>query len=266
MAIDNPVDAVESQYSKPSPNPLGLTLFGFEIAFPHAAPLIKLLELLKEHHSAKGIQERMEAFWAALRDEQKFLEADFTKLRLKVEDLAEALQLAAFRDAEAFNDNKRERYLKILGNAVRSEEEIQDLAGFIHDVEVLGERDVAVLKILNTVMNKPGDWKDQSGRTLTKLHPNVFIQRRQELAVQIAQALGMPSSTGGNDVPSFSGEEGYAICARLQGFGLAHQVQLSPFEVPVGNDSCFRPSKRGLMLLKLIGEDVPNWEHYFPRH
>jgi len=265
MAIDSPIDAVESQYPKPSPNPLALALFSFELAFPPAAPLLKLLELLKEHHSAKGMQERMEAFWAALRDEQKFLEADFGKLRLKVEDLAEAVQLALLRDSEAFNDNKRERYLKILGNAVRSEEQIQDLAGFIHDVEVLGESDVTVLKVLNKVMNKLGDWKEANGQKLHKLHPNAFIHKRQELTAHIAAALGQKTEVlgSGSGVQTFSREEGYSICARLQGFGLAHEVQVSDREVPI-SDYCFRPSQRALMLLKLLGEDVPNWEHYFP--
>jgi hypothetical protein len=78
---------------------------------------------------------------------------------------------------------------------------------------------------------------------------------------QIAEALGIGASA---DIGlRLNPEVGYSVCARLQGFGLAHELQLSPREVPIG-DYCFRPSHRGLMLLKLMGEDVPNWFRYFP--
>jgi len=262
MAIDNPIDAAEPYLKESSDTRLGLVLLGGAVAFPHAAPLLKFVELVAGHFSAKERRDRAQIFLDLLRDQQKLLEIlgnNYDKINVKVEDLAEAVQMAVFRDAEAFNDNKRDRYLKILGNAVRSEHEIQDLASFIRDVEILGERDLAVLKVLNQVMNKP---EDTGIATHGKLHPNHFIQRRQELAVQMAQTLGQRTDSPNDRIP-FSHEEGYSICARLQGFGLAHEITLSAREVPTG-DYCFRPSKRGLMLLKLIGEDVPNWHQYFP--
>jgi hypothetical protein len=274
MAIDNPVDAVESQYQESLDFPVGLVLAAGEIALPQGAPLFKLLSLLNDHFSSKEKRDRAKAFWAALRDQQKFLEADFSKLRVRVEDLAEALQLAVLRDVESFNDAKRDRYLKILGNAVRSREKVEDLVAFIQDVERLGESDIVVLKVLNVVMNKVGDWHPKNDMNVlvpghqspvTKpisINPSVLIQRSQELSVQTAQALGIKTDTG---IPAqaFSREEAFSACARLQGFGLAHEVNAGSREVPHGN-FCFRPSKRGLMLLKLLGEDVPNWELYFP--
>jgi hypothetical protein len=54
---------------------------------------------------------------------------------------------------------------------------------------------------------------------------------------------------------------GYDACNRLQGFGLAHEIELSPRQVPVG-EYCFRPSIRGLKLLKLVGEEVANADKY----
>ncbi|MGA8765698.1 MAG: hypothetical protein WB559_01665, partial [Candidatus Acidiferrales bacterium] len=161
-------------------------------------------------------------------------------------------------DTAEFNDTKRERYVKIIGNALRNEKQIDDLASYIQDVEQLGERDFTALRILNKVMNKPGDWSEERSNLVSNVHPNTFIQRRQELAVQMAQAFGM--STAGN---SFSREEGYDACNRLQAFGLAHEIELSARQVPIGEYS-FRPSLRGLMLLKLVGEEVANWEKYNP--
>jgi hypothetical protein len=92
---------------------------------------------------------------------------------------------------------------------------------------------------------------------LWKLHPNIFIQRAQELNTLIADALGQEVQTN-----LYSREVGYSICNRLQGFGLAHEIDTQQRELPLTNYS-FRPSTQGLRLLKLLGEYVPNLEHYY---
>jgi hypothetical protein len=176
------------------------------------------------------------------------------------EDISEAIQLAIRRDAEEFNDKKRQRYVKLIGNALRTETQIQDVATFILTLEQLNERDVAVLKVLNKVMNKEGDWKSQPHSilgNLVKLHPSTLISRAQELAVQIAMALGQKI-----EKDTYSREEGYGICNRLQGFGLAHLIDTQHRELPLTN-YCFRLSTQGIRLLKLLGEDVPNFVFYF---
>jgi hypothetical protein len=89
-----------------------------------------------------------------------------------------------------------------------------------------------------------------------KVHANTFIQRSQELTVQIAIALGQRTETN-----LYTREVGYGICNRLQGFGLAHEIQQTR-ELPLTN-YCFRLSTQGILLLKLLGEDVPNFDHYF---
>ena len=90
-----------------------------------------------------------------------------------------------------------------------------------------------------------------------KLHPNVLIQRAQERAVQVGIALGQKTETN-----RFTREEGYAICSRLQGFGLAHEAGVSTRELPLA-DYSFRLPVQGIRLLKLLGEDVPNFDNYF---
>jgi hypothetical protein len=55
---------------------------------------------------------------------------------------------------------------------------------------------------------------------------------------------------------------GPQICLRLQGFGLAQLVEVAPLEVSNSNYSA-RPTARGLMLLKLLRENVPTWSRYF---
>jgi hypothetical protein len=57
-------------------------------------------------------------------------------------------------------------------------------------------------------------------------------------------------------------EDGYQICYRLQGFGLAEVISMASREIPI-SDYCARPTARGLMHLKLLGEKAPNWNRYF---
>jgi hypothetical protein len=82
-----------------------------------------------------------------------------------------------------------------------------------------------------------------------------LIGRAQELTVQIALALGQATETN-----TYNREEGYAICNRLQGFGLAHEMDQTR-ELPLAN-YVFRLSVQGVVLLKLLGEDVPNYDYY----
>jgi len=109
------------------------------------------------------------------------------------EDVQRALQEAFVYDRYERDDRKRERYVKLIGNALRSETQIQDVATFIQTIHQLNERDVTVLKVLNKIMNKQGDWKPQQNpgpRTIMTLHPSILTSRAQELSVQVAMALG----------------------------------------------------------------------------
>jgi hypothetical protein len=230
MAIDDPKAAFEQQYLKEDErSSVGIAVFTGKLAFPKVAFLFEIFNKVHAHFQKPTVEERMRAMWQLLVEEVNHLESqiqDVNSSKVSPDDLQEALQLVIRHDAEEFNDKKRERYVKLIGNALKSESEINDLAAFVQTVEQLGERDMAVLKVLNLVMNKAGDWVDQLGKPVTKLHPNTFIQRRQELAVQIAKALGQKTdlSSQVKQGQTFSHEKGYEVCARLQGFGLALEV------------------------------------------
>lgn len=184
-------------------------------------------------------------------------------MRTEVKEVQAAIRRSIRYDADEFDDAKKARYISTITSAISSETKVDDLTSFIQDIERLGERDLIGLKVLNKVMNREGDWKDNPGPpnlNPSKLHPQSFVGRAQELSVNMAHALiGSPSGTNGN---IFSREEGLQICLRLQGFGLAEVIDTAPREVPVSNYSA-RLTARGLMLLKLIGENVPNWKRYF---
>ena len=212
---------------------------------------MKLLDNLFNRESGA---ERIKAMWDMLRAEFEHVEAT----KASHEDVQKACQLAIWYDRHERDDAKQERYAKLIGNALRSDEQIQDVASFVQTVEQLNERDVAVLKVINKVMNKQGDWLPQPNPgmgNIHKVHPNTFTGRAQELGVQIAIVLGQEIERN-----LYSREQGYAICNRLQGFGLEHEIETTR-ELPLTNYT-FRLSVQGVRLLKLSGEDVPNYEHY----
>jgi hypothetical protein len=247
MAIDNPYDAIDKAFPEREPYlPEDLAVFAAKCLLPEY--VMDAFGTVFERLDRNAQLERAKATTKLLMADLKDLKAK-TATKEELNDLKEAMQLALRHDVEQFNDKKRERYVKIIGNALRDERKIDDLASYIQDVERLGERDFVALKVLNKVMNQPKDPNKD-------IHPNDFIQRRQELAVEMAKALG-----GNYETQSFSREEGYDACNRLQGFGLAHEIEVAARQVPIG-DYCFRPSRRGLMLLKLIGEEVANQEKY----
>ncbi len=266
MAIDNPFDAVDKQYPKGPSVPLAeLTVASASAAlgFPLFGTLAILFGFLDSFTTSSRLDRGL-AFIRILNDQLKDLESAVNSMKTDVSEVQAALRVGLHNDLEEFNDKKRDRYIGIVRSAIMLDTKVLDLVGFIRDLEQLGERDIIGLKVLNRVMNKPGDWSTPNTTAANyqkpKLHPNTFIQRAHELAVQMAIALTNKYQLTPNDY--FSREEGLQICLRLQGFGLAQEIATSPREVPVSNYAA-RLTTRGLMLLKLLGEDVPNWDQYF---
>ncbi len=234
--------------------------FGLKLAMPDgglaADILLNVVDALFDKRSGT---ERVNAMFELVSGELRNLE----KTKADHKDVERAIQLAIWYDRHERDDAKRERYVRLIGNAARSDERIQDVASFIQTVEQLNERDIIVLKVLNNVMNKEGDWRPQQNPGLgnvMKLHPTSLTSRAQELSVQVALALGQKIERN-----SHTREEGYGICNRLQGFGLTHEMEVQPRELPLTN-YCFRLSVQGIRLLKLLGENVPNYENYFKEY
>jgi hypothetical protein len=273
MAIDDPFDAVAQQNPKDewkvpkvASGVSGAALTVATLAgIPHLAVASAVVGAWNKLTNRTNWQNRMEETQAliverfrALEPEYKRLEEEQKQLKVDMEDLQSAIQLSIVNDSTLFNDRKRERYVSALTNATLGPARVTDLVSFIQDIEELNETDITGLRVLNTVMNKAGDWNAVTP-TQAGLHPNTFLQRRHELAVQMAIALGKSGKTDGD---KFSREEGMGICLRLQGFGLAEVISSESRSVP-RTDYCARVTPRGFMLLRLLGEEIPNWERYF---
>jgi hypothetical protein len=272
MAIDDPFDAVAKQYPKDESNipkaVSGVTGAMLTVAalagVPNLAVASAIVSAWNRLTNRDDFRNRTEETQALLVERVRTLEAQYERLEseqrpltVDVEDLKSSIQLAIVNDAQTFDDRKRERFIRAISNATISPAKVSDLVSFVQDIDQMNETDVTVLKVLNSVMNRQGDW-DRVTPT-QGLHPNTFIHRRHELAVQIAIALGKTNKTDGD---GFSREEGLGICLRLQGFGLAEVINSETRSVPRTN-YCARPTPRGLMLLRLIDETVSNWERYF---
>src|SRR5947209_1111809 len=159
MAIDNPKAVFEQQYMKDEENlPLGLAILvgkvGGKLAFPDGGLALEILEKVADVlFNDVTVKERVKAMWDLFVMEISHLETT----KASREDVQRAIQLAFVYDRQQRDDQKRERYVKLIGNALRSELQIQDIATFVQTIEQLNERDVIVLKVLNKTMNKEGD-------------------------------------------------------------------------------------------------------------
>jgi len=126
----------------------------------------------------------------------------------------------------------------MLGGAVAPEDwshVSKDLAGFIRAVAQLQGGDVQALELLNLVFA-------DVIKVYPNMHdPNVFTEREQELL----QAI---------DGAGIDREDFYSSCRRLEGFGLAMEVPRNPTRMSPG-EYCFRASRRGLRLLRLLEND-----------
>jgi hypothetical protein len=260
MAIDNPKEKFEQQYVQGQErSPFDLAILAGKFAFPKATPLLQIFQTVRDKLTKASIDERLQAMWSTLVKEVEHVEST----KADKEEMERAIHLVMWRAIEELDDRKRERYVKLIGNALKSQDQIRDVVSFVQTIEHLTERDLIVLKVMNEVMNRKDDWKPQHdpanpAAPIMKLHHSNIISRAQGFARRVAMALGQPVEKN-----LYNRDVGFEICARLEGFGLAHQ--LSPMtELPI-TDYAYRLSERGATLLVLLGENVPNAHHYMSR-
>src|SRR5947209_20016568 len=121
MAIDDPKDAFKQQYLKEEPAlPGKLAKYVADIGFKLALPdrglaldiMLKVVDaLFNQESGAVRVEEMFELFTG------EFRHVETTKA--SHEDVQKAIQLAFWYDRHQRDDNKRDRYVKLLGNALR---------------------------------------------------------------------------------------------------------------------------------------------------
>jgi hypothetical protein len=213
-SIDDPIEAVRSQYPEEQFDPLGIAL---GVLTP-AHPLAKVGSAIKKFFSQKEARARVEAlFWGFewfIRNHDKRIEDIEAKLESPA--FLETIVIAVNKAVQSASFRKVKRFATILGyEAVYcgAEESLEDAAAFIRTLEELEERDIEALRLLHrhqTQLFDNGSYRNY----------NAFNDSYKIIANQIE-----PSG--------FTKEEFYARCSRLGGYGLVLTIEIRANVTPL---------------------------------
>jgi hypothetical protein len=230
--IDDPYEAIEKQY-KDEADPLFEKIMEVVGQFE---PFTGAVNFIRKQFSKEAAVARISALLQQLVSDIQRDQKAIEKINRKMEspEAAETM-LAAINETIRTTDlEKIKRFAAILGYTFTSERRTSwdDAAAYIRDIAQLGDRDIQALQILYSVQ------KDLFlGRNLA-LKPNSYTEKNNEV-LKLADESGMPR------------DEFYSRCSRLNGFGLAIEVQRNEARI-APEDHCFRITTRGRELTSII--------------
>jgi hypothetical protein len=232
MAIDDPIDAAKKWNPEKKNSALDIL---FDVA-DKFHPLAGLVNIVQKFFSGEAAKQRVRALLEALESEIRRLDETFESIgNLKSpEGFAQAAIEAVDASLRTSNLAKIKRFAAILGFSVTHQEgnaNWDEVASYIRDIAQLSDQDIEALKILYSVYAPLF-----SGETID-LNPNQFVDRMKYVTQAIQEARIQP-------------DEFYSRCSRLNGFGLAIEVQKTP-NVGFGQ-YCYRPTARGKRLITMI--------------
>lgn len=242
--IDDPIEATLSQYQK-TEQVLPEKIAGTILEIFGELPPIKIFNIVRSRMLGDPGKERIEAFLNVLLQEIKRLRENHEDQQRQTELLREKFDSPEFIESVVVavdevqrtrSESKVRRFVTALSNSLFSKEEDviagDDLAAYMRDLSSLSESDVQALDFLF------GIYKDTIVQRPNMDDPNDFT-------------FLMGSYTRGLEVQSIDPDDFFGRCLRLTGFGLAAEVRRNDFRMSL-KDHCFRPTKRGLRLLKLL--------------
>lgn len=206
---------------------------------------IKLGSIIRDRFLAKNRAERARYLFQAVR--LKFIELDKriggleeqVNAKIASPEFREAAAIAAEESVAATSPQKIEQFASILVASVDpsiSEDSPADARVLIRDVARLTAMDIGVLRHLEEA------YGDLFPNYPNVHDPNVFTEKIQDFK-DAAKRSGLHP------------EEFQSVCERLRGFGLASEVLRNTSRMSPG-DYCYRPTRRGLKLLKLLGSTL----------
>jgi hypothetical protein len=244
--IDDPVDASFEAWQPDSTN-LGERLSSMALSFAGIKFVpAKLFQILKDQFASGSRFQRIEYLFTGIRLGFQSVQSEIGEVaeqvkavnaRLESERFREAVAVASEEAARAASNKKLDQIAAVLvGYAGASPSAWaapdEDIAVMIRDVAQLGERDIKVLEILATVhaaavLHAPN------------LHdPNRFSKETPRLKTAIADSRIHP-------------DDFLSTCERLRGFGLGAEVLRNTSHMGP-EDYCYRPTRRGLVLLDYL--------------
>jgi cob(I)alamin adenosyltransferase len=232
MAIDNPYDAIDKVYRDDSDQILSKVLD----VFGHFEALTGAVNVIRKQFSKDATIARILALLEQLvADVQKHGRkmTDFNE-KMDSPEFAETIIAAVNESIRTTSLEKVGRFARILGHSLSSTRNVlwDEAAAFIRDLAQLTERDVEVLNILYSIQKNLFLGRSNS------LDPNSYTEKNNEVLDLVHQS-------------GISRDEFYSRCGRLNGFGLAIEVQRNPSRVS-NSDHCFRLTTRGRELIAIL--------------
>lgn len=230
--IDGPLEAISQQYENKRDR-----IFAKIWAVARELEPFGILSALKVLFSEDATNARFEAFIRQLVLEVNRLEDTDRFFSEKVEsaEFKETIMAAMNETARTIDLEKIKRFALIVGSSLDSKRNTKswdDAAVYIRDISQLGDGDIKALSVLYTVQ------RDLFVGKNVALDPNSYTEKNSEV-LELVHKSGMPR------------DEFYSRCARLNGFGLAIEVQRNESRVSPGN-LCFRLTTRGRDLISII--------------
>jgi len=230
--IDDPLEAVDKEYEDKR-DPIAKTIL--EIA-TELEPF-GILKVLKIIFSKEATTTRFEALIKQLILEVRRLDnaGRLLRDRLESDEVKETVIAALNESARTIDLEKIKRFAAIVGSSFdskRTNKSWDDPATYIRDLAQLGDRDIQALQILYSIQ------KDLFLGKHLALDPNSYTKKNDEV-LKLVDDSGMPR------------DEFYSRCSRLNGFGLAIEVQRNEGRVSP-SDHCFRITTRGRELVSII--------------
>ncbi len=161
---------------------------------------------------------------------------DEINVKLNSSEFAHAVVLAGTEAQAGTTQEKIEEMASVLVRSLAPSSEADysdDLTSFIRDVINLSHKDMQVLRLLADI------YSDVIRVTPNLNSPNVFTEKMDILRAAVDRSMHR--------------DDFYAHCVRLGGFGLVIEVVRNTSRM-APEDYCFRPTRRGLRFLQLLGE------------
>jgi len=244
--IDDPVEASFEAWQPDSPNlgerlaSLALTIAGIKFA------PAKLWQILKDQFDRGSRFQRIEYLFDGIRLGFQSVQSDMGEVaeqvkavnaKLEGDRFREAVSVACEEAARAANDKKIEQMAAALVGYVGPTPSTwaapdEDIASMIRDIAQLGDRDIRVLEILASVH------ASAVSHMPNLQNPDPFSRETPRLKTAIAESGIHP-------------DDFLSTCERLRGFGLGAEVLRNTSHMGP-EDFCYRPTRRGLVLLDYL--------------
>lgn len=151
--IDDPLDAIQSQYPEEPQNQLVDLLMAVAGSL---SPFAGIVSAIKQHFSQEGQRERLKVLLETLVSEVRRhgKQIEDISSHFRSPEATEAFIVAVTQAILTPNREKIKRFAAVLGSEACSEEgekSWEDAAAFIRDLAQLGDSDIEALQILDVV-------------------------------------------------------------------------------------------------------------------